>query len=196
MPAYPEKNLSKQSREPTNLPHMWHKVCESNPRATLVSILLPTRKGFGTCKKRPPPSPLLVLDLARVQKLTSRPQRAWSQRAYGQGSTRWRPKHVWILHIDCARHALVKLEAQMSIHHHLNQSWTYAMHCWPTDFLNTALKLVVTKLLNKSLLTRDTEAIFCLKWRLKFRRSSNQQTQFRNMKKKRNLCTFRTNYPV
>ena len=30
-PEYPEKNLSEQSREPTNSVHMWRRVRESNP---------------------------------------------------------------------------------------------------------------------------------------------------------------------
>ena len=30
-PEYPEKNLSEQSREPTNSAHLWHQVRESNP---------------------------------------------------------------------------------------------------------------------------------------------------------------------
>ena len=35
-PEYPEKNLSEQSREPSNSAHLWHQVRESNPGATLV----------------------------------------------------------------------------------------------------------------------------------------------------------------
>ena len=31
-PEYPEKNLSEQSREPTNTAHIWRRVRESNPR--------------------------------------------------------------------------------------------------------------------------------------------------------------------
>ena len=31
-PEYPEKNLSEQSREPTNSVHLWRRVRESNPR--------------------------------------------------------------------------------------------------------------------------------------------------------------------
>ena len=30
-PEYPERNLSKQSREPINSAHLWHRVGESNP---------------------------------------------------------------------------------------------------------------------------------------------------------------------
>ena len=30
-PEFPEKNLSEQSREPTNSAHIWHRVRESNP---------------------------------------------------------------------------------------------------------------------------------------------------------------------
>ena len=30
-PEYPEKNLSEQSREPTNSAHLWRRVRESNP---------------------------------------------------------------------------------------------------------------------------------------------------------------------
>ena len=30
-PEYPEKNLSEQSREPTNSAHLWRQVRESNP---------------------------------------------------------------------------------------------------------------------------------------------------------------------
>ena len=30
-PEYPEKNLSVQSREPTNSAHLWRQVRESNP---------------------------------------------------------------------------------------------------------------------------------------------------------------------
>ena len=30
-PQYPEKNLSEQSREPTNSAHIWRRVRESNP---------------------------------------------------------------------------------------------------------------------------------------------------------------------
>ena len=30
-PEYPEKNLSEQSREPTNSVHLWRRVRESNP---------------------------------------------------------------------------------------------------------------------------------------------------------------------
>ena len=30
-PEFPEKNLSEQSREPTNSPHIWRRVRESNP---------------------------------------------------------------------------------------------------------------------------------------------------------------------
>ena len=30
-PEFPEKNLSEQSREPTNSAHIWRRVRESNP---------------------------------------------------------------------------------------------------------------------------------------------------------------------
>ena len=30
-PEYPGKNLSEQTREPTNSAHVWHRVRESNP---------------------------------------------------------------------------------------------------------------------------------------------------------------------
>ena len=33
---YPEKNLSEQSREPTNSVHLWHRVRESGTRDTLM----------------------------------------------------------------------------------------------------------------------------------------------------------------
>ena len=41
-PEYPRKNLSEQSRESTNLTHIWHRVWESNPghiESVCLSIL-------------------------------------------------------------------------------------------------------------------------------------------------------------
>ena len=35
-PEFPEKNLSEQSREPTNSAHIWRQVRESNPGQSLV----------------------------------------------------------------------------------------------------------------------------------------------------------------
>ena len=57
-PEYPEKNLSKQSREPTNSAHLWRRVRESNPghiggRRVIYHCANPAPNLIGCCEKQP-----------------------------------------------------------------------------------------------------------------------------------------------
>ena len=79
-PEYPEKNLSEQSREPTNSAHIWRRVQESNPghiggRRALSPLRQPCEISgiFGIIGKTPPVnratsflgSPLYILGVER-----------------------------------------------------------------------------------------------------------------------------------
>ena len=55
-PEYPEKNLSEQSREPTNSAHFWRRVRESNPGH------IGGRRVLWHCANPAPPSDLHVTD--------------------------------------------------------------------------------------------------------------------------------------
>ena len=53
-PEFSEKNLSEQSREPTNLVHMWRRVRESNPGH------IDRRRALSPLRLRQPCSPIYL----------------------------------------------------------------------------------------------------------------------------------------
>ena len=63
-PEFPEKNLSEQSREPTNSVHIWRRVRESNPGH------IGGRRALSPLRQ--PCSPNEVVSLCKKGKLTTR----------------------------------------------------------------------------------------------------------------------------